>query len=197
MINENYRILITTSLDPHHKDTQSLCKDLECCIPGSKYVLRTQNPPTDILTVKVVEQMGRPYSIRISDKLSVGTKGEVNYIDLDIIQYKPIEKVNPGKAIAPLTELMASNFENDEYNDVLDWLIKLYGLKLVNGRQVASFTVHRGFIYFRMYRSLFTTNKNADLLNIGPHITFRLREKVKDGVRSKFKYNSKGVCIIK
>lgn len=70
------------------------------------------------------------------------------------------------------SQLVLSNFTSDLGLSVADFIMSIFPISL-ESNQVINFTVHKDFIFFRMYRFCFR-EKGPAMEKIGPHLTLRL-----------------------
>lgn len=70
------------------------------------------------------------------------------------------------------SQLVLNNFTTDLGLLVADGIMKLFPINS-ESNQVVNFSVHKDFIFFRIYRFCFKT-KGLAMQNIGPHLTLRL-----------------------
>lgn len=70
------------------------------------------------------------------------------------------------------SQLVLSNFVSNIGLAVADFIMEIFPISL-ESNQVVNFTVHKDFIYFRMYRFCIK-EKGPAMEKIGPHLTLRL-----------------------
>ena len=160
-------VAITTSKDAEGADSFELCRELERIIPHSHYIYFNEELPDCAVLVKVVENAGKPFYIRLA-----APEGEVEF---RIVSYKSKKYLrNRAVITSESPQLFVHDFTTPLGHQVVDWFARLFPSR-IEGRQVASFHCKKDFIFFRLHRYIFRED-HVDMQDIGPHLILRLKK---------------------
>ncbi|MCA9750354.1 MAG: hypothetical protein KC414_14690, partial [Romboutsia sp.] len=156
--NNKYKISIENSEKLQNR-TKELISELMDIIPGIG-----ENVESEI-KIKFIEDIGPQFIIFKTPTVKYTFK---------IIEFKSRKQMGVNKTIKrEESQLVLSNFTTDLGLDIANFLMELFPINL-ESNQVINFTVHKDFIYFRMYRFCF--KEKIIMENIGPHLTLRIWE---------------------
>lgn len=148
---------------PHPK-TKELLSELLMIIPNSiEYSQNTEINP-DSTVVKIHEDIG-PQFIIFTNK--------TNQFVFKIIEYRSRSSMGITSEIKKEnSQLVLSHFNTELGLKVADFFMSVFPINL-ESNQAINFTVHKDFIFFRMYRFC-VTEKGPIFEKLGPHLTLRL-----------------------
>lgn len=145
-----------------HKDTLELLSELLLVIPNA--VHHDCAEPCANVTIKIQEDIGPQFLIFTSLESQIVFK---------IIDYRSRASIGVKSNIKKENhQLVLSHFVSEFGLKVADFFMSIFPINL-ESNQVVNFTVHKDFIYFRMYRCC-VTEKGPIFEKIGPHLTLRL-----------------------
>ncbi|KAI5169655.1 hypothetical protein PAEPH01_0890 [Pancytospora epiphaga] len=116
------------------------------------------------ITIQITEDVGPQYLI---------FRSKTQQLVFKIIDFKSRGDLGIAKTIKKEhSQLVLSNFTSDIGLEVAEFLMEIFPISTTSN-QVVNFTVHKDFIYFRMYRFCIK-EKGPVMEQIGPHLTLRL-----------------------
>jgi ribosome production factor 1 len=148
---------------PHSK-TIELLSELLMIIPNSfKKDDSTVIEDRDF-TIKIQEDIG-PLFIILTNR--------ENQLVFKIIEYRSRSSIGVTSPIKKENhQLVLSHFTTDLGLKIASFLMGLFPINL-ESNQIVNFSVHKDFIFFRMYRSCITP-KGPIFEKLGPHLSLRL-----------------------
>lgn len=160
---EQPAIYIEIPSKPHPK-TIELLSELLLILPNSfKKDENTVLSEIDT-TLKIQEDIG-PLFLILTNKQ--------NQIVFKIIEYRSRASIGVTSPIKKENhQLVLSHFTTDLGLKVANFLMGLFPINL-ESNQVVNFSVHKDFIFFRMYRTCITP-KGPIFEKLGPHLSLRL-----------------------
>lgn len=159
---EQPKIFIEVPSDPH-KDTLELLSELLLVIPSAAEYDKSVESRGEV-SVKIQEDIGPRFLIFTSSARQLVFK---------IIDYRSRASIGIVSTIKKENhQLVLSHFVSELGLKVADLFMSIFPISL-ESNQVVNFTVHKDFIYFRMYRCC-VTEKGPIFEKIGPHLTLRL-----------------------
>ncbi|CAB4378138.1 Brix-domain-containing protein [Rhizophagus irregularis] len=175
------KMLITTSKRPS-KFAYEFASELIDIFPNSQFVKRgskfsikqiigfcTNRDYTDVLVVN--EDKKVPYAITLIHL----PDGPTAYFKLTSIKLNH-EIQGHGRSSCHKPELILNNFNTRLGHTIGRWLQALFPhVPEFQGRQVATFHNQRDFIFFRRHRYVFKSKDKAELQEIGPRFTLKLK----------------------
>ncbi|KAI5148786.1 ribosome production factor 1 [Enteropsectra breve] len=145
--------------DKFNKKTQDFIEELLDIFPNSS--LNLDNPD---ISIKLTEDTG-PQFITIQTP-------ETQMV-FKIIDYRTRAQMGIANIIRKEpSQLVLANFNSPVGLSVAELFMNIFPVN-VESNQVVNFTVHKDFLYFRMYRFCIT-KKGPEMEIIGPQITLRL-----------------------
>lgn len=147
-----------------HKKSIELREELLMVLPNSKKLEeRTENNEDDVI-LKIHQDIEPVFLVFCS---------KANQFVFKIIEYRSrasigatgiIKKENP--------QLILTKFTTDLGLKVADFFMSIFPVN-IESTQVVNFSVHKDFIFFRMYRTCIT-QKGPIFEKLGPHLSLRL-----------------------
>lgn len=146
-----------------HKNTLELLSELLLVLPNSSKLDESNKSRAEIL-VKIQEDIGPQFLIFTGPSMQLVFK---------LIDYRSRESMGITSNIKKEAhQLVLNHFVSDLGLKVAEFFISIFPINL-ESNQVVNFSVHKDFIYFRMYRTCIT-EKGPIFEKIGPHFTLRL-----------------------
>lgn len=171
---EQPQILVEAPENPHPA-TADLLSELLMVIPNSTTIKESK---TD-MTIKIHQDVGPQFLIFATANSQFVFK---------IIEYRSRKSLGISSEIKKENhQLVLSHFNTEIGLKVADMLMGVFPINL-ESNQVVNFSVHRDFIFFRMYR--FTVKEKGPIFEkLGPHLTLRLWRIVETNDSEKVVYN--------
>lgn len=144
--------------DEYQQKTKDLIEELLEIIPNTEINIESE------VTLKITEDVGPQFiTFQTPEKQLV----------FKIIDYRSRADMGILPSIKKEnSQLVLNNFTTDLGLTVAEFFMNLFPVNL-ESNQVVNFTVHKDFIFFRMYRFSFRV-KGTAMEKIGPHLTLRL-----------------------
>lgn len=173
----NRKVLVINK-NNFHKRTMALARELAAIIPGAQECSIEDFSPDipdsnavneidaqqDIVTVKFTEDIGPQF---------ITFQSSTHQFVFKIIEFKSREDMGIADTIKrENSQLVLSNFTSDVGMAVAEFLMTLFPVS-IESNQVINFTVHKDFLFFRMYRFCIR-EKGPVMEKVGPHLTLRL-----------------------
>lgn len=161
-MDEQPTILIEVPKDAH-KATRELLSELVMILPNATERTDATEPKDTDVVVKIQEDIGPQFLV-----FSSSTSNTV----FKIIEYRSRSSLGLSNEIRPGSQLVLSHFKTELGMRVASLFMSLFPIDL-ESNQVVNFTVHKDFLYFRMYRFCIK-EKGPVFEKLGPHLTLRL-----------------------
>merc|ERR1712105_516952 len=140
-------IFIETPQNPH-KNTLDLFEELLLIIPNSSKEFKADT----LITIKIQEDIGPQFLIFTTPELQLVFK---------IIEYRSRKSIGIDSNIKKENhQLVLNHFITDLGLKVANFLMGIFPINL-ESNQIVNFSVHKDFIYFRMYRCCITEKGTA------------------------------------
>jgi ribosome production factor 1 len=166
MSDQQPAIFIQIPAKPHPK-TVELQEELILIIPNSYKAdsnIESASANDQAITIKIQEDLGPNFLIFTSKE---------NQFVFKIIEYRSRASIGVTSPIKQENhQLVLSKFTTDLGLKVAGFFMTLFPINL-ESNQVVNFSVHRDFIFFRMYRTCIT-KKGPIFEKLGPHLSLRL-----------------------
>jgi ribosome production factor 1 len=147
-----------------HVKTKELLSELLLILPNSKEWSENIELGESDVSIKIHEDIGPQFLIF--------TTKESQFV-FKIIEYRSRASLGIDSVIKKENhQLVLTNFNTDLGLKVADLFMSTFPINL-ESNQVVNFTVHKDFIFFRMYRFC-VVEKGPIFEKIGPHLTLRI-----------------------
>ncbi|OQS55365.1 rpf1 [Ecytonucleospora hepatopenaei] len=168
---------------------KELCDDFARILPNSKIVENEYKHPEseELATIRIHEDIEPQFILFDIFKKQVVFK---------IINYRSFKSISKDNSIeSGSSQLVLSNFTTDLGIKIANIFMDIFPLDM-KANQVANFSVHKDFVYFRFYRFAINLsnkkvkNTKTKFLQLGPQLTlrvYRFKEEI-DGKSMTYEY---------